>query len=88
MTTLICNCNQTMPLDAVALSQAPDEPLALHRTLGRREASAFQKAVRNPDGRGGACAIMLTRIIFLSVASEPVVELCGSTSPPRTGRLI
>lgn len=55
MTTLICNCNQTMPLDAVALSQALDEPLTLHSTLCRREAAAFQKAVRNPDELVVAC---------------------------------
>lgn len=55
MTTLICNCNQTMPLDAVALSQALDEPLTLHSTLCRREAGAFQKAARNPDELVVAC---------------------------------
>lgn len=55
MTTLICNCNQTMPLDEAALSLALDEPLTLHRTLCRREAPAFQRAVRSPDELVVAC---------------------------------
>jgi ferredoxin len=55
MTTLICNCNQTMPLDEAALSLALDEPLTLHRTLCRREAPAFQRALRSPDELVVAC---------------------------------
>ena len=55
MTTLICNCNQTMPLDAAALSRALDEPLTLHRTLCRREAPAFQLAARSPNDLVVAC---------------------------------
>jgi hypothetical protein len=55
MTTLICNCNQTMSLDEAALSLALDEPLTLHRTLCRREAPAFQRALRSPDELVVAC---------------------------------
>ena len=43
-TTLICDCNQTMPLNAKALGEALHEELTLHTTLCRREAGAFQKA--------------------------------------------
>ncbi|OVZ66033.1 4Fe-4S ferredoxin [Pigmentiphaga sp. NML030171] len=45
MPTLICDCNNTMPLDADALGAALDEKLVLHSTLCRHEAGAFQQAV-------------------------------------------
>src|SRR4051812_11818898 len=52
MKTLICNCNQTMPLDAPALRQAlattpgasPEGLEQVHSLLCRREAGAFQRA--------------------------------------------
>jgi hypothetical protein len=53
MPTLICDCNKTMPLDAQALGRALDEDLTLHSTLCRREAGAFQQAVKSGAGRGG-----------------------------------
>ncbi|MEJ7929089.1 4Fe-4S binding protein [Ramlibacter sp. AN1015] len=46
MPTLICDCNKTMPLDPKALGKALDEELTLHSTLCRREAGAFQQALR------------------------------------------
>ncbi|HEX2546416.1 MAG TPA: 4Fe-4S binding protein, partial [Ramlibacter sp.] len=46
MPTLICDCNKTMPLDPKALGRALDEDLTLHSTLCRREAGAFQQAVK------------------------------------------
>ena len=46
MTTLICNCNRTLPLDASALGRALGETLVEHSTLCRREAPAFQRALR------------------------------------------
>jgi len=46
MPTLICDCNKTMPLDPEALGRALDEKLTLHSTLCRREAGAFQQAVK------------------------------------------
>ena len=49
MPTLICDCNQTMPLDAKALGQALHEDLTHHSTLCRREAGAFHKAVQSVD---------------------------------------
>jgi ferredoxin len=55
MTTLICDCNQTMPLDAKALGKALDEDLTLHSTLCRREAGAFQKAIKSGDDVLVAC---------------------------------
>jgi ferredoxin len=55
MTTLICDCNQTMPLNAPALGKALDENLTLHSTLCRREAGAFQKAIQSGDDVVVAC---------------------------------
>ncbi|GAB3654147.1 4Fe-4S binding protein [Ramlibacter alkalitolerans] len=53
MPTLICDCNKTMPLDPKALGRALDEDLTLHSTLCRREAGAFQQAVK-----GGADVVV------------------------------
>jgi ferredoxin len=55
MTTLICNCNQTMPLNPKALGDALDEDLTLHTTLCRRDAPAFQRACRSRDELVVAC---------------------------------
>ncbi|MFC5498270.1 4Fe-4S binding protein [Caenimonas terrae] len=46
MTTLICDCNKTMPLQEKTLGAALHEELTLHSTLCRREAGAFQAAIR------------------------------------------
>ncbi|MGZ5207295.1 MAG: 4Fe-4S binding protein, partial [Caldimonas sp.] len=51
MTTLICDCNKTMPLDGPALRRAlgPEAGAGLdtvHSTLCRREAGAFQRAAK------------------------------------------
>ena len=75
MTTLICNCNQTMPLNAPALSQALDEPLTVHRTLCRREAPAFQKAARNPDDLVVACTQESRLFTELAAQTEGGVPL-------------
>ncbi len=55
MTTLICNCNQTLPLQARSLSQVLGEDLTEHSTLCRREAGAFQRAVQGQDTVVVAC---------------------------------
>jgi ferredoxin len=55
MPTLICDCNQTMPLNAKALGQALHEDLTLHATLCRREAGAFQQALQSGDEVIVAC---------------------------------
>ncbi|RZJ47951.1 MAG: 4Fe-4S ferredoxin, partial [Acidovorax sp.] len=56
-TTLICDCNQTMPLDAKALGAAlhDDQGLTLHSTLCRREAGAFQQAIKTGQDVVVAC---------------------------------
>src|SRR5512133_752506 len=55
MTTLICDCNQTMPLDARTLGAALNENLTLHSTLCRREAGAFLQAVQTGEDVVVAC---------------------------------
>ena len=55
MTTLICNCNQTLPLQTRSLGQALGEELKEHSTLCRREAGAFQRAVQGQDTVVVAC---------------------------------
>jgi ferredoxin len=55
MTTLICDCNQTQPLDPKALGQSLSEPLTLHTALCRREAGVFVQAVQRTDDVVVAC---------------------------------
>lgn len=54
-TTLICDCNQTMPLNPTLLGTALNETLTLHSTLCRREAGAFQQAIKTGDDVVVAC---------------------------------
>lgn len=55
MTTLICNCNQTMPLDAASLGAALNEKLTLHSALCRREVGAFVQAIASGEELVLAC---------------------------------
>ena len=55
MTTLICDCNQTMPLEAKALGHSLDESLHLHSSLCRREAQGFLNALKGGEGLVVAC---------------------------------
>jgi ferredoxin len=55
MTTLICDCNRTMPLAPDELGRAVGEPLAPHSLLCRREAGDFQQAIRGTDTVVVAC---------------------------------
>ncbi|MDP1528984.1 4Fe-4S dicluster domain-containing protein [Rhodoferax sp.] len=57
MTTLICDCNQTLPLDPRALSASLNEPLTLHSSLCRRQAAEFLQAA----GRGDALVVACTQ---------------------------
>ncbi|MBA3598436.1 MAG: 4Fe-4S binding protein, partial [Methylibium sp.] len=60
MKTLICNCNQTMPLDGPALksalgASAADGLETVHTLLCRREAGAFQRAAKSGEDLLVAC---------------------------------
>jgi ferredoxin len=50
-TLKLCNCNKTMSLDAKALGKAlqAGAPLTVHSELCRREAGAYQAALKDPD---------------------------------------
>jgi ferredoxin len=79
MTTLICNCNQTMPLDAKLLSAALDEELTLHTTLCRRQAASFQKAIKASDDVTVACT--QEQRLFSALADETEGARAGVTFP-------
>ncbi len=57
-TIKLCNCNQTMALDAKALAIALklDSPITVHSELCRREVGAFNDALR-----GGDCLVACTQ---------------------------
>jgi ferredoxin len=77
MPTLICDCNKTMPLDPKALGRALDESLTLHSTLCRREAGAFQQAVKG--GADVVVACTQEKRLFGELAQETE----GAVSPIR-----
>jgi ferredoxin len=68
MPTLICDCNKTMPLDPGALGKTLDEALTLHSTLCRREAGAFQQAIRT--GADVVVACTQERRLFAELAQQ------------------
>ncbi|KCV44641.1 4Fe-4S binding protein [Bordetella bronchiseptica] len=77
MTTLICDCNRTMPLQPEALGQALGETLTLHSTLCRREAGAFQAAIR--DGQDVVVACTQEKRLFGELGGATQ----GAVSPVR-----
>src|SRR5262245_23569511 len=77
MPTLICDCNQTMPLQAKRLGAALNEDLTLHTSLCRRDAPAFQQAVKGADPVVVACT--QERRLF----GEPAQETEGAIAPLR-----
>jgi ferredoxin len=75
MTTLICDCNKTMPLDGPALIKAlgPDAGAGLqtvHTTLCRREAGAFQRAAKSGDDLIVACTQESRLFLELNAQTE------------------
>ncbi len=68
-TIKLCNCNQTMALDAKALARALDldAPAVVHSELCRRELGAFQAALQ-----GGECLIACTQEapLFAELAAQ------------------
>ncbi|MEO5659651.1 MAG: 4Fe-4S binding protein [Polaromonas sp.] len=68
MPTLICDCNQTMPLQPQTLGTAINENLTLHSVLCRREAGAFQKAIQSGDDVVVACT--QEKRLFIELAQQ------------------
>lgn len=82
MKTLICDCNQTMTLDAPALRQAltktpgasPDGLERVHTLLCRREAGDFQRAAKSTGQSGEALLVACTQeqALFQALNEETV----------------
>ncbi|MEO7938255.1 MAG: 4Fe-4S binding protein, partial [Burkholderiaceae bacterium] len=68
MTTLICDCNKTMPLDPRELGAALNEKLTLHSSLCRREAGSFLKAAQAGEELVVACT--QEKRLFLELAEQ------------------
>ena len=85
MTTLICDCNQTMPLNAQALGTALREDLTLHSTLCRREAGAFQKAIQSGDDVLVACTQEKRLFSELAEQTESAVSVIRFVNIRETG---
>jgi ferredoxin len=77
MTTLICDCNKTMPLQEKLLGTALREELTLHSTLCRREAGAFQQAIKTGEEVVVACT--QEKRLFSELAQQTE----GAVSPIR-----
>jgi ferredoxin len=77
MPTLICDCNKTMPLQAKSLGAALNENLTLHSTLCRREAGAFQNAIKGAGDVVVACT--QEQRLFTELAQETE----GAVAPVR-----
>ncbi|WPC66052.1 4Fe-4S binding protein [Rhodoferax ferrireducens] len=80
MTTLICDCNQTMPLDARSLGAALNENLTLHSTLCRREAGAFLQAVQTGEEVVVACT--QEQRLFVELAEQASNAQAGAARAP------
>ncbi|HEV7576626.1 MAG TPA: 4Fe-4S dicluster domain-containing protein, partial [Caldimonas sp.] len=74
MTTLICNCNQTMAIDGPALARALGTDASgaetVHSLLCRREAGAFQRAAQTSDDLLVACTQESRLFLELAAATE------------------
>jgi ferredoxin len=75
MPTLICDCNKTMPLQEKILGTALNEKLTLHSSLCRREAGAFQQAIKGGEEVVVACT--QEKRLFAEVGANTE----GATSP-------
>src|SRR3954452_20769199 len=79
MTTLICNCNQTMPIDGPTLARAlgpeGEGAAAVHSLLCRREAGTFQRAAKSSADLLVACTQESRLFVELAGATE------GAASP-------
>jgi len=79
MTILICNCNETMPIDGPALGRALGSDAkgaeVVHSLLCRREAGAFQRAAKDSADLLVACTQESRLFLELAGATE------GAPSP-------
>ena len=80
MPTLICDCNQTIPLKSQALGEALNESLTQHSALCRREAASFQKAIQSGDDVVIACT--QEKRLFAELAEQTVGAVTSLNAPP------
>ena len=85
MPTLICDCNQTMPLQPQALGMALDEKLTLHSTLCRRDAGAFLQALPSGDDVVVACTQEKQLFTALAEQAEGTVSVVRFVNIRETG---
>jgi ferredoxin len=83
MTTLICDCNQTMPLDARSLGAALNETLTLHCALCRREAGAFVQALQTGEELVVACTQEKRLFVELAEQSGAAQRAASGYAPIR-----
>jgi ferredoxin len=79
MPTLICDCNKTMPLQEKTLGAALGESLTLHSSLCRREAGAFQQAVKG--GADVVVACTQEHRLFTEIAEQTEREARSAGQP-------
>jgi len=75
MTTLVCQCNRTQPLDGEALARVIGERVEVAVALCRREAALFQRAARSADALTVACTQEQALFVELASATEGVPPL-------------
>ena len=77
MTILICDCNQTMPLQPAELGAALHEELTLYSALCRRQSASFQQAVLTGEDLVVACTQekrLFSELAAQTQGSRPVAE--------------
>jgi ferredoxin len=79
MPTLICDCNKTMPLQEKTLGAALGESLTLHSSLCRREAGAFQQAIKGGADMVVACT--QEHRLFAEIAEQTQAEARSAGQP-------
>ena len=85
MPTLLCDCNQTMPLQPRTLGMALNENLTLHSALCRREAGAFQKAIQTGDDVVVACTQETRLFSELAQQTEKAISVIKFVNIRETG---
>jgi ferredoxin len=85
MPTLICDCNKTMPLQEKTLGAALNENLTRHSGLCRREAAAFQQAIKGGEQVVVACTQETRLFAEIAENTEGAGSLAGQRSEAQGG---
>ena len=92
MTTLICDCNGTMPLDRRAIAAALGAEAARGvdvacSTLCRRDAGTFQLAIKSDDDVLVACTQESRLFVELAAEAQQRTEEAGWVARTRAPRM-